>query len=212
MSRSNQGLLPSGVRTHGTRSRNGQRANGSTRPRRQDSGATTLTVWLYDSTMGAASGQVRLKDLQQRGAVVVLDALTVTWTPGTHAPRIGHLRHQTSAAARNSVLGALVGALVPPSTVGGLPGPGTVALAEQLRGSGIDRQFLEEMKDHLMPGTSALLVLSTDTDLDAVRPVIERGRARGDVVLMHASLPECAPDTLFNLLDATRCTPRGHPA
>ena len=58
-----------------------------------DSLEDDLTVWLYDSAMGAAAGEVRLKDLQQQGAVKVVDAVTVTWVPGAHQPRIGHLRH-----------------------------------------------------------------------------------------------------------------------
>ncbi|HRK46747.1 MAG TPA: hypothetical protein PK324_14040, partial [Nocardioides sp.] len=67
-----------------------------------------MTVWLYESAMGAAAGEVRLKDLQQQGAVTVVDAVTVAWVPGAHQPRVGRLRHTTTAvAARGSVLGAL---------------------------------------------------------------------------------------------------------
>ena len=52
--------------------------------------------------------------------------------------------------------------------------------------------FLEKVRDRLRPETSALLVLSSDPDLEQVRPVIERGLARGDVILMHARLPDDA--------------------
>jgi uncharacterized membrane protein len=177
---------------------------------RRDTSPTTLTVWLYDSAFGAAAGEVRLKDLQQRGAVTVLDAVTITWMPGTHRPRVGHLRHQTSAAAaKGSVLGAFVGVLVLAPAVDGAAGAGVGALAQRLRGTGIDRQFLYELKDRLRPGCSALLVLSSDTDLDTVRPVIERGQARGDVTLMHASLPDGASAALVEILDAARRSPAG---
>ena len=73
---------------------------------------------------------------------------------------------------------------------------GLAALAHQLRGTGIDQTFLEEVKAHLRPETSALLVLSGRTVLDEVRPVIERGLARGDVVLMHALLQDGAQEIL----------------
>lgn len=175
---------------------------------RRATSPTTLTVWLYDSAMGAAAGEVRLKAMQRRGAVTVLDALTITWMPGTHTPRVGHLRHRTSAmAAKSSVLGTFVGLLVLAPTADSTTGAGVGALAQRLRGTGIDRQFLSELKDRLGPGSSALLVLSSDTDLDAVRPVIERGRARGDVTLMHASLPDGASAALVSLLDAARRGP-----
>jgi uncharacterized membrane protein len=69
-------------------------------------------------------------------------------------------------------------------------------LARHLRGSGIDQTFLEEVKAHLHPESSALLVLSGKANLDEVRPVMERGLARGDVVLMHALLQDAAGEIL----------------
>jgi uncharacterized membrane protein len=156
-----------------------------------------LTVWIYDSALGAAAGEVRLRNLRERNALEVLDAITVSWMPGSHQPRIGHLRHETSAAAtRGSVLGGLVGLIFLAPALGVAAGTGTAALAQRLRGTGIDQMFLDELKAQLRPETSALLVLSGDADLDQVRPVIERGLARGDVVLIHAHLPHDAPDIL----------------
>jgi len=156
--------------------------------------APTLTVWIYDSALGAAAGEVRLKNLRERNALTVHDAITVSWMPGAHQPRIGHLRHETSAAAaRGSMLGGLVD-LILHATTGA--GTGLTPLGRRLSGTGIDQTFLEEVRAQLHPETSALLVLSSDADLDEVRPVIERGLARGDVVLMHAELPDDAPELL----------------
>jgi uncharacterized membrane protein len=154
--------------------------------------AATLTVWIYDSAMGAAAGEVRLKDLKERNALQVHDAVTVTWMPGVHQPRIGHLVHETSAsAARGSVLGGLVGLIFRDPVDTAAP-EGIAALAQRLRVIGIDQTFLEEFKAQLGPDTSALMVLSGHEDLDEVRPVIERGLARGDVALMHVQLPHGA--------------------
>jgi uncharacterized membrane protein len=157
----------------------------------------TLTVWIYDSALGAAAGEVRLKHLHQQDALHVHDAITVSWMPGAHLPRIGHLRRETSAAAaRDSVLGGLVEILL----LGPVPttATGTVIadLAQRLHGTGIDQIFLEDVTRQLHPESSALLVLSSHVDLDQVRPVIERGLARGDVVVLHAELPDNAPEVL----------------
>jgi uncharacterized membrane protein len=155
-----------------------------------------LSVWVYDSAMGAAAGEVRLKTLRQRGALRVHDAITVSWMPGAHQPRIGHLRRETSAAAaRSSVLGGLV-SLIFLDPAGTDAGAGIAALAQRLRGTGIDLGFLEEIRARVHAETSALLVLSSDADLDEVRPAIERGLVRGDVTLMHAMLPGDAPELL----------------
>lgn len=159
--------------------------------------APTLTVWIYDSALGAAAGEVQLKNLRERNALTVHDAITVSWMPGVHQPRIGHLRHETSAAAaRRSVLGGLVDLILLTPEAPVAAGAGLSPLAQRLSGTGIDQTFLENVKAQLRPETSALLVLSSDADLDEVRPVIERGLVRGDVVLMHAQLPDDAPELL----------------
>ena len=156
-----------------------------------------LTVWIYDSALGAAAAEVRLRHLRDRRALEVHDAITVSWMPGSHRPRIGHLRHETSiVTARRSVLRGLVDLIFVPPAAGVAAGADLAALAHRLHGTGIDQAFLEGVKAHLHQESSALVVLSGDADLDVVRPVIERGLARGDVLLMHAQLPPNAPEML----------------
>ena len=165
----------------------------------------TLTIWLYDTAMGAAAGEIRLKDLQRRGAVRVVDALTVTWVPGADRPHIGHLmRRGPAAVAKGTALGALVGSLFMVPGVGAVAGGGVAGLAHALRDTGIDRAFLDEAISRVTPGTSALLVLSQEADLDVVRDFVERGIARGDVTLMHVRLRDGASEALRQLLDPDR--------
>ncbi len=188
------------LRDPGVMSTESATPNGSTgRPQPTEAGhldTPTLTVFVYDTTMGAAAGEVRLRSLNERNALQVHDAVTVTWIPGAHRPRIGHLRHETSAtAARGSLLGGLVG-LIFLEPADGAADAGIPGLARRLRGIGIDQTFLEDLKAQLHPETSALVVLAGSADLDEVRPVIERGLARGDVVLMHAQLPDGAVEVL----------------
>ncbi|WP_019146296.1 DUF1269 domain-containing protein [Aeromicrobium massiliense] len=171
-------------------------------------GTSSLTVWHYDSAMGASGGEVRLKDLQERGALTVLDAITVTWARGADRPRIGHLRHRTTvAASRGSVLGALAGAVLLAPLAGAAAGAGVATVVQRLRSTGIDDGVLEGIRGRLAPGTSALLVLSADADVDAVRPFVERGLARGDVTLMHVQLADDAPETLAALVRDLPPTP-----
>jgi len=165
------------------------------------SDVATLTVWRYDTPLGADAAEVRLKAVQEKGAITVHDAVTVAWMPGAHQPRIGHLRHATAGAAgKGSVLGALVGMLVLAPAAGAAAGAGIAAIAQRLRGTGIDQGFLEDVSSHLVPGTSALLVLSDEADLEVVRPMIQRGLSRGDVVLLHAELDDDAPAVIRDLL------------
>ena len=162
----------------------------------------TLTVWSYDSPMGAAAGYVRLNELRRRGAVQVEDAVTVTWVPGTHRPRVGHLRvprHATArlsaaspSGARFSVLGALADLLTQPES----EHDPVRALAERLCGTGLDECILAEVRAAVAPGWSALLVLSSGADPSKVGPAIQRGLDRGDVSMTYAVLSDEAPDTM----------------
>lgn len=162
---------------------------------------TSLTVWIYDSAPGAAAGEVRLKDLAEHGGARILDAITVTWMPGAEAPLLGHLRHQTvGAATKGSLIGALIGALLLAPAVGAGVGAGAAALAQRLRDTGIDQALLDQVRERLVPGTSALVILSSDHDLGAVGSMLERGRERGDVHLLHAALSAEAPAALQALL------------
>jgi uncharacterized membrane protein len=94
------------------------------------------------------------------------------------------------------VLGGLVGLIFLDPAAETDTDAGIAALAQRLQGTGIDLSFLQEIKARIHSETSALLVLSSDADLDEVRPVIERGLIRGDVTLMHALLPGDAPGLL----------------
>lgn len=154
----------------------------------------TLSVWIYDSPRGAAAGKVRLERLSQRGAVVVVDVATVTWVRGAHRPRIGRPHLDTTfGSSRRSPLEVLLGRLM-------FPAPQVAdnarELARELRPTGLGEDFLQEVGEAFVPDASALVVLSRVADFDEVRLVIERGRARGDVRLLHAFL---TPDGITSL-------------
>jgi uncharacterized membrane protein len=150
-----------------------------------------LTVWAYDSAMGAAAGHVRMRELQRRGAIAVEDAVTVTWVPGTHRPRVGHLRAprsvEQSLPGGSSVLAALVDLLL-------LPGAGDPVdrVAEALAGTGADRRILAELLGSIVPGCSVLVVLTSGADPARARSVIQRGLDRGDMTMTYAVLADDA--------------------
>lgn len=169
---------------------------------------TALTVWRYDTPFGAEAGALRLKSLEDRRILTVHDAITVMWMPRASEPVITHLRHSTAAsAAKGSVLGGLVGMVVLAPLAGAAIGAGVASAVTRLRKSGIDQHLVEELGAQLTPGSSALLVLSSDADLDELRPVIERELQRGDVVLLHAELSDDAPAAIVEAIEQLQ--PRG---
>ena len=166
---------------------------------------TALTVWRYDTPFGADAGAVRLKALAERHVLTVHDAITIAWMPQAREPVIGHVKHPTaSAVGKGSVLGGLVGMLVLAPVAGAALGAGVASVSARLRKSGIDEQFVAELGSQLTPGSSALLVLSSDGNLDELRPAMERELTRGDVVLLHAELSEDAPAAMVEAMEELR--------
>jgi uncharacterized membrane protein len=167
-----------------------------------------LTVWIYDTPLGAEAGHRRLRRLLANEALHLLDAVTVSWVPGAHEPRLLHTRGTTAFNADGSVLAALI-RLWPAASLrpdGGAVegGPAPEEVAEGLRCAGIEPAFLEEVSTRMAPGTSALWVLSGEVDFDQVRPVVEQAVARGDVILRHVRLPQDGPDALADALGVGR--------
>lgn len=164
----------------------------------------SLTVWIYDTPLGAEAGHRRLRRLLIAEALHVFDAVTVTWVPGAHEPRTRQLQRSTSPAGAASVLAELV--MLLPSQPSGVRRTGSRMparlhdVAGGLRAIGIDQDFLDDVSRHLVPGTSALWVLSGDVDFELVRPVLEHAVARGDVILRHARLTEDAPAVLSRMV------------
>lgn len=157
----------------------------------------SLTAWLYDRIMGAADAEVWLTDLQERGALTVHDAITLTWFPGAEKPQIGHLRHRTaSAAAKGSLLGGLLGILVFNPVAGAVVGAASAAAVQRLRHAGIGEDLIERVVEHLGPGKSALLVLSSGGEPDAVAAAMKHGNP----TLLYAELDDDVAEELEELL------------
>lgn len=70
-------------------------------------------------------------------------------------------------------------------------------MGHRLRAAGIDDDVVAEIRAQLVPGTSALFVMSSDADVEKLGPLAGRREA----TLIHAKLSEDAPEELRDLLD-----------
>lgn len=157
----------------------------------------SLTAWLYDRIMGAADAEVWLRDLQERGALTVHDAATLTWFPGAEKPEIGHLHHRTAGAAvKGSLLGGLLGILVLNPVAGAVVGAASAAVVQRRRDAGIGDDLLDQIAEHLEPGKSALLVLSSDGDPKSVAAALEHG----EPTLLYAEVDDDIAEELREIL------------
>jgi uncharacterized membrane protein len=150
------------------------------------SGASpSLTVWLYPTAFGADSGALHLRGLVERKAIRLHDAATIAWLPHDEAPVVRPVEHRTlKSAGRGAMWGALVGLVVLNPVAGAAVGAGAGAAARQARSAGLDDELVHQIRTRVTPGTSALLVLSSDADPVEVGRVVRNSEA----VLLRAEL------------------------
>ena len=146
----------------------------------------TLTVWRFDSTDGAEEAAGILADLERAGAVAIQDVATVEWELGKSKPRT---RQRTSTTATGALGGGFWGLLfgliffVP--LLGAAIGAATGAITGSLADVGIDDGFINQVRDQVTPGTSALFVLTSEAAVDRIREAFADG-PHGDLV--HTNL------------------------
>ncbi len=139
-------------------------------PQDADGRAATLTVWRFDDERGAQEASRTLAGLERDGALRVLDAAVVTWPTGAPRPRAAHVPSATAGGALGgSFWGLLFGIIFFAPVLGLAVGAAAGALSGSLREAGIGEAFLQQVRDEVTPGTSALFVMTSDVALERVR-------------------------------------------
>jgi uncharacterized membrane protein len=108
---------------------------------------STLTAWKFGGTEGADAAVLRLKQLDHQELIDVLDVAVVRWPEYSAEPLAQE--HVTDEGTKMS------------------------ALVNKVRKAGIDSAIVESVKGDITPGTSALLLLSSDATIDTVAKAFE---------------------------------------
>lgn len=161
----------------------------------------TLTAWCYQTPLGAKVGEVRMRRLQDAGALEVHCAIIVTWVHGAHRPRTAHVRHWGRLGRDDPVALTSIARTILAVASSDAPRVAADAAARRLRGTGVDAGFLVDVGRHFAPGCSVLLVHSGQADLDVVRPLVQQGLADGGVALVRVEVPADAVERAGLLLD-----------
>jgi uncharacterized membrane protein len=148
---------------------------------------TAFTVWKFDDPAGAAQAEKLLKSAAKQGLITVVDHAVVTWPEGAEQPETRHSNKAgRKGAGWGAVWGLLGGTLFLLPVLGAAFGAGIGALAKALEGTGIAKDELERIRQEIVPGTSALFVVSEDADLDRLGDNL---RLR-DSTLIHTDLTD----------------------
>jgi uncharacterized membrane protein len=154
---------------------------------------STLSVWRFDTPDGAENAVSTLGRLSQQKLITVQDAATVSWPPDRKKPRTRQLQDLTGAGALGGAFwGMLFGLLFLVPLLGAAIGAAAGALTGRLTDVGIDDTFIKRTREESTPGTSALLVLTSDAVRDRVQDAFAGERAE----LLFTNLSQKQEDTL----------------
>ena len=155
---------------------------------------TAFTVWKFEDADGAARAEAALKSAAGEGLVTIVDHAVVSWPEGADKPKLEHEHDGPKrGAAWGALWGILGGALFAIPVAGLALGAGIGALAKATDGTGITKADLERIRTEVVPGTSALFLVTDSADLDRLG---ERFHGR-DSTLISTNLTEAERSTLL---------------
>lgn len=150
---------------------------------------TMLAALTFRSVTGADAVAVLLRSLDAGRPPGHTDVALVRWEPGERRPTTRHLQ-ETSTAGRvdQAFWGLLFGyALFAPLLHSAVEGT-TTAPPSPLSEAGIDDDFLTELREAVVPGTSALLLLASGRVVDLVADASTDAYA--DLIQIHLTREE----------------------
>lgn len=129
----------------------------------------TLSVWKFSTPHGADAAEYTVRELERAGHIVVHDAAVLSWQVGESKPHMRQVdRPETKGALHGSFWGLAVGTIFLAPVLGAAVGAAVGGLRGSLKDVGIDDAFVAEVRREVVPGTSALFVLTSDAVVDEV--------------------------------------------
>ena len=131
--------------------------------------ATSLVVLKFDTPDGADKGLELAMSLQKQQLLELLDAALVSWPTGKKKPKTRHLGDQTCRGAwYGAFWGMLLGLLFFMPLLGAAWGAAVGAISGHFADYGVGREFIEQVRNKVKEGTSALFLLLGQVTADRV--------------------------------------------
>ncbi|MDF1604544.1 DUF1269 domain-containing protein [Nocardioides sp. YIM 152315] len=143
----------------------------------------TLAAWRFATAGGAARASVALGGLREEW-LVPTDSALVEWRAGQRRPHTRRLTPDDAGALGDGFWSLLFGLTFFLPLLGAAVGASTGSAAGSLADVGIDDHFLNRVRDHVTPGSSALFVLGPDAAVDQVRGALG-GTPRSVLITTH---------------------------
>ncbi|MGI9540394.1 MAG: DUF1269 domain-containing protein [Miltoncostaeaceae bacterium] len=129
----------------------------------------TMTVWKFNDPEGAGEALGTVRDLAKEHLLNLNDGAVVTWAEGAKKPKTKQLADLTGVGALSGAFwGLLFGLIFFVPFLGLAVGAAMGALAGHFSSYGIDQDFIDEVREKVTEGTSALFLLTSDATIDKV--------------------------------------------
>lgn len=160
----------------------------------------TLTVWKFDNPYGAGEAGKTLEKLAYEDIITLNDAAIVSWRDGDAKPGL----QQAPSAGGTRALGTgfwgmLLGVIFFVPLLGAPLGAATGALADSLADVGIDEGFINKVREHITPGTSALFVMISEAVVDKVEEAFKRHEPSELISIKLSEQQESALHNVFGM-------------
>ena len=137
----------------------------------------TLTAVKFPTASGADEALSILERLQSEGSITVHDGAIVSWAEDAKKPKTRQLHHLAGAGALGGGFwGLLFGLIFLVPLLGLVVGAVAGAATASMRDIGIDDDFIEDVRQKVTPGTSALFALTSDGVPDKVAAAFRDSR------------------------------------
>jgi len=136
----------------------------------------TLTALKFPTADGAQNMLYTLESLQKQQLIQVEDGAIVTWPAGARKPKTTQLSQATATgvgALGGAFWGMLFGLLFFVPVFGLAVGAAMGALAGHFAHYGISKDFIEQLRSKITPGTSALFLLTRGAVVDRVAEAVK---------------------------------------
>jgi uncharacterized membrane protein len=148
---------------------------------------TALTVWKFHTADGANNALNKLEGLQKQQLIQVLDAAIVSWPQGRKRPKT----YQAMNTAGTGVLGGafwgmLFGLIFFMPFLGMAMGAAMGAISGHFADYGINDSFINDVKNKVTEGTSALFLLTGQVTVDKVEAAFAP-EERGELIQSNLS-------------------------
>jgi uncharacterized membrane protein len=131
-------------------------------------------VWRFDGPDAAALALPRLERLTAAGEARVDDAALVAWPPGRRKPSTTGLGALTGPGDLwGGFWGMLLGLIFLTRLAGPTFGAAAGAVAGSLSDFGVADDFVQQVREDVVPGTSALFIVCTDASAQRFGVVLQ---------------------------------------